>query len=79
MKRTWGASLVVAGALALSACAGDGSGVDTSAPVDSTRAPVDSVPSSAETFAAPLVGGGQFSLAAELSSRPVALWFWAPG
>lgn len=31
------------------------------------------------SLVAPLLGGGTFDLASELSSAPVALWFWAPG
>lgn len=55
-----------------SACAGDAAGpggatIDTS----STAGDVG--------FSADKIGGGRFSLSEELATRPVALWFWAPG
>lgn len=58
----------------LPSCAGDpGSGLS----------PATTVPQSAgsvvDGFSAPTIDGGTFNLGDELASKPVALWFWAPG
>ena len=80
-------------ALALTACAADGSGSLTAAPstaattsavvTDATGSGPASSPAPASVpdslrFTATGVGGGSIDMA-QYAGRPLVLWFWAPG
>lgn len=71
--RRLGAVVAAVGlSIAVVGCASDGQSASDSVVATSGQQGDDEL-------VAPLVGGGEFSLSTELGSKPVALWFWAPG
>ena len=71
-----GAMSILFAVLGASACGAPASTGESRVAAPSTESTSDSA---AFRLVADVIGGGLLSLDDELATRPVALWFWAPG
>ena len=71
---------LVATVIALSACGADSSSSDIVATTtEPSQSSVTQPASNVDDFVAKTVSGETFVLSDALASKPVVLWFWAPG